>query len=119
MHGCRDSVDAARVFALWSSYVPTRKVVVTIVDLGLAPGTPLDTFVYKPKVGGVDSTPDSTNAEDFDKAHGEYAAFKDCDDANGPSEDCQLAKGLFGYHGTHVAGLVLGGQEFLAKLRKR
>ena len=63
------------------------------------------------------STPDSTNAEDFDKAQGEYAAFKDCDDGNGPPADCPLVKGLLGYHGTHVAGLVLGGQEFLAKLQ--
>lgn len=114
--------DVQRVFELWSHYrQPGRKVVVSIVDSGLAGNSPLKPFLFKPAAAGVDLPPDSGNSEDsaLGQTSGDYEAFANCDDANGANPACTLAPGLFGDHGTHVAGLAFGGAPFVDLLEHR
>lgn len=115
--------DAARVFELWQAYSPSYPVVLTIMDSGLASGSTLDRFVYRLKDFGDQGLQDSNNAVDAassdpeQRKSGPYTAFPDCDELspNFPAL-CKLERDLVGFHGTHVAGLALGGLSFIDKL---
>lgn len=114
--------DAARIFDLWQAYSPSHPVVLTVMDSGLASGSVLDRFVFAPDNFGVRGAPDSNNAVDavstdpVQRTSGPYGAFPDCDHLSSDYAFCKLEWDLAGFHGTHVAGLALGGHGFIDRL---